>query len=376
MLFRHRSTNDGGGGAERPTVIVTGSSGLIGRETRRTLADRYQVVGLDVAPHEDDDRAGTWVECDLTDDGSVARALDRVAETHGPRIASVVHLAAHADFSGESSPLYEDLNVQGSRRLAEALTPFEVEQVVYSSSLLVMEPVEDEDERLDESSDTRAEWAYPRSKLDAEEALREACGSIPLVVLRIAGVYDDDCHSIPISQQILRIAEGGIESQVFPGDADHGQPFIHMADLMRCIERVIESRGDLDAHETFLIAEPDIVSTREVREIVGERLHGEAVPAHRIPKTVARMGAAVKGRLSSEERFIKPWMIDLADDHYPVEIGRARERLGWEPERRLRAVLPELADRFREDPAAFCRENGLPEPDLAPADLEGPGDDR
>src|SRR5262245_16560705 len=31
-----------------------------------------------------------------------------------------------------------------------------------------------------------------------------------------------------------------------------------------------------------------------------------------------------------EEPFIKPWMIDLADDHYELEISRDRALLDWD----------------------------------------------
>ena len=34
-------------------------------------------------------------------------------------------------------------------------------------------------------------------------------------------------------------------------------------------------------------------------------------------------------------------MIDLADDHYDLDISRARTLLGWEPKHSLRETLPE-----------------------------------
>jgi nucleoside-diphosphate-sugar epimerase len=43
-------------------------------------------------------------------------------------VASVVHLAAYFDFSGEEHPLYDKLNVEGTRLLLRALGDFEVGQ--------------------------------------------------------------------------------------------------------------------------------------------------------------------------------------------------------------------------------------------------------
>jgi hypothetical protein len=79
----------------------------------------------------------------------------------------------------------------------------------------------------------------------------------------------------------------------------------------------------------------------------------------------AKIGAWVQDKLASDDEpsFIKPWMVDLADQHYPVEIDRARAKLEWEPRHRLRHTLPEMIRRLKQAPARWYRENGLPPPD-------------
>ena len=60
-----------------------------------------------------------------------------------------------------------------------------------------------------------------------------------------------------------------------------------------------------------------------------------------------------------EEPFIKPWMIDLADDHYELDISRARNLLGWEPKNRLIETLPKMIEAFRRDPAQWRSHHGI-----------------
>lgn len=350
--------------SNRPVVMITGSSGLIGTRIAAALAGEYQLVGLDVEPPESGPTNAAFIECDLTDDDSVQRALWQVAEERGRRLASVVHLAAYYDFSGEPSPLYDELTVEGTRRLLHGLQDFEVEQFVFSSSLLVMKPAV-EGEVISEASPVDAAWDYPESKVAAEELIQAARGEIPAVILRLAGVYDEDCHSVPISQQIARIHQKQLESYFFPGNADHGQAFVHLDDLVEAVVQAIARRGELSGYEVLLIAEPDVVSYAELQERIGELLHGEEWPAIRIPKVVAKAGAWVQDKLAGEDEptFIKPWMVDLADQHYPVAIARAREKLGWSPKRRLRTTLDEMIRRLEHDPAAWYRKNGLPVPD-------------
>jgi len=224
----------GNSSENKPIVLITGITGLIGTKLAEAFVSQYTVVGLDVKRSEQS--AAYVIECDLTDDASVTRGLTSVREQHGSRLASVIHLAAYYDFSGKPSPMYQKLTVEGTRRLLKALGEFQVEQFLFSSSLLVMEPAE-EDQAIMESSPTKGSWDYPRSKLEAERVIQEERGNIPAVILRIAGVYDEDCHSIPLAQHISRIYEKRLESYFFPGDADHGQPFVHLDDLVVCFSK-------------------------------------------------------------------------------------------------------------------------------------------
>ncbi len=348
--------------SSRDLVLITGSNGLIGTRLQEALVPDYEVFGLDVEEASGTPDGAHWLECDLTSDASVREALAKVRSEFGPRLASVVHLAAYADFSGEPSPLYRKLTVEGSRRLMQALQELDVEQFVFSSSLLVMQPVTEESEPLTETSPTRGEWAYPQSKIEAEKALQATHGDIPLVILRIAGVYDHECHSLPIGQQIRRIYEKQFESFLFPGNTSHGQPFIHLDDLTACLRAVISRRKKLGAEETFLIAEPTTMSYGALQDRIGELVHSREWPTLRIPKAAARAGAWLQQKLPGVDPFIKPWMIELADDHYPVEITRARERLEWTPKHFLSDVLPSMVAELKRNPVEWYEKNKLPLP--------------
>jgi nucleoside-diphosphate-sugar epimerase len=350
--------------AERPVVLITGASGLIGLRLVRHLAPEYTVVGLDLEmPSGDLPDEATFLECDLTSDESTREAIEQARERFGSDLASVVHLAAYYDFSGEPSPLYDELTVQGTRRLLVALreAQLRVEQFVFSSSLLVMQPAE-EGEQLTERSPVQAEWDYPQSKLDAEAVIEKERGDIPTVVLRLAGIYDEGGHSPPLTQQIWRIRERKLESFLFPGDRSHGQSFIHLDDAVACIRAVIEKRRELASTELFLVGEPEVVPYGDLQDRIGELLHGREWPTIRIPAPVAKAGAWIKDRtpLGEDEVFIKPWMIDLADAHYPVSIERAEEKLDWRPEHRLSDVLPDMIGKLRADPESWYRDNDLP----------------
>lgn len=352
------------GAGEKPYVLITGVGGLLGTRVAEALHTDYRLIGID---RKKEDNLPTHAEYEylavnLTSDEDTARVLGEIRARTGGRLASVTHLAAYYDFAGEPSPLYETLTVEGTRRLLRELKTFEhIGQFVFSSSLLVMRP-NNAPGKIDENSPVDGKWDYPASKIKAEEVIRTERGNIPGVVLRISGVYDERGHSLPLGQQISRIYEKQLEGYLYPGDRSHGQALVHLDDLADLFKRVVDRRTELTGYEVFLVAEPDVVSYGELQDRLGTLIHGDEWPTVRIPKFVAKAGAFVKNAIATgdEKPFIKPWMIDLADDHYEADITKARTRLGWEPTRRLRDTLPAIVDSLKRDPETFYKENYLP----------------
>ncbi len=347
---------------QQETIIVTGSSGLIGYPVAKRLAERYCVSGFDRAGPPYPPPTAECVSVDLTSEESVQRGLRGVRASHGERIASVIHLAAYYDFSGEPSPKYDEITVGGTERLLRGLRSFQVEQFVFSSTMLVHAPCEP-GQRIDEDWPLEPKWAYPESKVKTEQLIRAERGDMPAVLLRIAGVYDDQCHSIPLAHQIQRIYERRLTSHVFPGDISHGQAYVHLDDLVDAFVRVVERRAQLPPELPLLIGEPETLSYDELQRACGRLIHGEEWETREIPKPLAKAGAWFQDALPhGEEPFIKPWMIDLADDHYALDITRARTLLGWEPKRSLRDTLSKMIAALHADPLAWYRTNKLEPP--------------
>ena len=173
---------------DRPAVIVTGSSGLLGTAVIRALAPRYQLVGFDRAGPPYPPLEAECVSVDLTDDGSLRRALQRVRHAYGERIASVIHLAAYYDFSGEPNALYETLTIRGTERLLRALQNFQVEQFQFSSTMLVHRPTPP-GQPIHENIPLEGKWAYPQSKIAAEERIHACRRELEDLYIRQLGLH-------------------------------------------------------------------------------------------------------------------------------------------------------------------------------------------
>src|SRR5688500_11016756 len=189
-----------------PTVVITGSSGFLGQAIARGLLGRYRVVGLDVIQPNMPLEGVKTVEIDLTSDASISEAMAQIRGITGDHIASVVHLAAYYDTTGEDNPKYDQVTVQGTRRLLDQLKRLDCEQFVFSSTMLVHKGGE-KGVKIDEAWPIEPPWAYPRSKAETESLIVAERGPIKAVIMRFAGVYDEDCRAAFIAQQIARTAE-------------------------------------------------------------------------------------------------------------------------------------------------------------------------
>ncbi len=355
----------------KDTILITGSSGRIGYPLAKRLSESFNVVGFDRRAPSHPPPSAECLYVDLTSDESLRRGLQAIRELHGSRIASVIHLAAYYDFSGAPSPLYEEVTVRGTERLLRMLQDFEVEQFIFSSTDLVYAPSAP-GQRINEESPLDPKWPYPKSKVETEKVIHAGRGNIPTVILRIAGVYDDLCHSIPLAQQIQRIYEHDITAYLFPGNISNGrQAFAHNEDVLDAILSAVARRRELPPEVTLLIGESESLSYDELQRAFGQLIHSVAWKTRAIPRPFAKVGAWAQEKLPlGRPPFIKPWMIDLANDNFELDITRARTVLGWEPKHSLRDTLPKMAPALKADPLAWYRENEIKPPlwlrELAP----------
>jgi nucleoside-diphosphate-sugar epimerase len=351
-------------------VVVSGANGRIGDAVMRRFAGRFNdVVGFDRKAPKPPPPGCVYVPVDVTSDESVREGLAVVRDHHGSHVASFVHLAAYYDFFGEPSSMYDEITVRGTGRLLRYLKEldFRVEQFLFSSTMLVHRPAEP-GQLINEDWPIEPTWAYPESKVETEQLILRERGSMPALLLRISGIYDDLCHSVPLAHQIQRIYERKFTSRVYSGSTAHGQSFMHMDDLVDCIQAAVERRFELPDELPLLVGEPEALSYDELQHTLARLIHGDDWETLEIPGPLtpfAKVGTWLQGHLPGGDEFVRPWMIERANDHYALDITRARTMLEWKPVHSLRQTLPKMVAALKADPVGWYRENELePKKDL------------
>ncbi|MGR3322395.1 MAG: vitamin K epoxide reductase family protein [Pseudooceanicola sp.] len=350
---------------ERPLVVITGAAGALGSALSRRLSGDYLVVGLDLEASEG------IVGFDITDAGSVRDALEEIRGKHGDHIAAVIHLAAYFDFTGEGNPLYQKVNVDGTRNLLQALQQFRVDRFIYSGTMLVHRPGAP-GIPITEDTPVDPRWAYPASKARAEEVIRNDHGGIPYALLHLAGLYDSGTAVPTLAEQIRRIYERDPKAHAYSGDLSTGQSFLHRDDMLDAFARTVDRRAALPEETVILIGEREAMGYEALQRRIASLIHGtEDWQTVSVPKPIAAAGAWAQQKAEpvvpddfdqGEEPFIKPFMVRMADDHYELDISRAEKLLGWTPRHSLREELPEMIAALKADPAGWYEANGLTKP--------------
>ena len=301
-------------------ILVTGGAGYIGSHTCKALATR----GFEPVSYDNLSRGNRWaVKWGPLEIGDIADA-DRTREVlrcYQP--AAVLHFAAYA-YVGESvdNPLlYYENNVAGSAALLRAIMEDCAIPVVFSSTCAVYG--NPERVPMPEDHPLRPINPYGLSKLAVERMLAElAPRGLRAIVLRyfnaagadpegdLGEVHDPEPHLIP---RVLAAARDGTKIPIYGDDyaTDDGtcvRDFIHVADLADAHVRALENLLAGGANDAFNLANARGHSVLEVIE-TARRVCRRPIDCEVLPR-----------------RFGDP----------AVLIGsaeKARERLGWMPER-------------------------------------------
>jgi nucleoside-diphosphate-sugar epimerase len=158
-------------------VLVTGASGFLGGAVCAELVGRGHEVGALVRREGSEPPDTNPVAGDLTDAGSLSRAVEASAPE------CVVHLAAEIASQRDPKKI-DEANVEGTRRLIEACEAAGVRRMVFTSTVVTGDA---KGAVLDEDSELPVETAYGRSKQAGERLLRES--SLEDVIIRPSHVY-------------------------------------------------------------------------------------------------------------------------------------------------------------------------------------------
>lgn len=166
-------------------IIVTGSSGRIGRSVVKTLLERGEhVIGFDAVSSSISHENFTSIVSEFSDTEALANACDD--------IDAVLHLGAFMSWKKEDQQKIFEANVTGTLNILAAAVASGVNKFVFASSGEVYPDRNPRYLPIDEKHPTDPKSPYGLSKLMDEEAVHfyERVHHLPSVILRFSHTQD------------------------------------------------------------------------------------------------------------------------------------------------------------------------------------------
>ena len=300
-------------------VVVVGASGNAGTSLLSALADEPAVDSvLGVAR-----RAPSlslpkveWTRADVTRD--VLEPLFRGAD-------AVVHLAWLIQPSRDGQTL-RATNVDGSRRVFEAVAAAGVPTLVYASSVGAYSPGP-KDRAVDESwpTDGITTSFYSRHKAEVERLLdvfEAQHAEVRVVRLRPGLIFKREAASEIRRCSPARCSPTRSCGRPHPGRARHAAPALPGRALARHRRRLPARDRRRGARGAYNVAAEPVLDPQRLAALLGAR----RVP---VPARVLRAAAALTWRARLQPTP-EGW-VDMALGVPIMATTRAREELGWEP---------------------------------------------
>jgi nucleoside-diphosphate-sugar epimerase len=246
--------------AEDVKVLVTGSSGFIGRWVCDLLErEGFTVLGLDVLPKPVP--AGKWqsITCDLLKFSDVNRII------HEHRPSHVLHLAARTDLDGASLTDYA-VNIDGVHNLVSAIEgASSVKRAVFTSSQLVCKVGHVPREQDEYLPDT----VYGHSKVETERIVRaRSGGSVTWCLVRPTTVWGP--HMSKHYSSLLQYIEDGI--YFHSGGGALLKSYAYAGNIAYQYMRILFADAEQIDGKVFYLADYEPISLRDYVNALADEL--------------------------------------------------------------------------------------------------------
>lgn len=283
----------------RPVVLVTGASGFIGRHLIPALESRGWTVRRAL-------RFATGCENDVLID-TIGSATSWGRSLIG--VDSIVHLAArvHHPYEEHARELYQEINVEGTLRLARSAADAGVRRFVFISTILVNGRSTDGRGPINEDDELTPRGLYGVSKAVAEMRLRQLSQNrgLHITVIRPPLVYGAGAKGN--FQLLTKVVQRGIPLPF--ASIDNRRAFVAVENLASFIQQRLSYANE--GYEVFLVADDEQVSTPE---FVRRLARAAGTRSHLFPMPTSALSVLLKisGRREVHDSLIGSLELDLS----------------------------------------------------------------
>lgn len=316
-----------------PGILLSGASGLVGRNFIRAARDRYRLFCLARRSMEEagvqPDPNLRWLQVDIGERDKLLAFAGLLRNYGGAQY--VVNLAGYYDFTNKEHPEYTRTNIHGTRNMLDLSRELGVERFIFASSQAAC-PF---GVVVKEDTPPTAEMPYAQSKRAGEELVQGYVQHFACSIVRIAAVFSDWCEYPPLYTLLNNWLSGKfLETRILAGRGLSAVPYVHVQDLPQCLLRIVEKSAALP-QLSIVNAGPDgTVSHLDLFRIATRSFYGKNIqPLFTPPWLLAPMILARRllSRLQGKTAFEQLWMLRYVDQQLIADSALTRKVLSWRP---------------------------------------------
>lgn len=308
-------------------VLVTGSSGFIGRELVKQLLRSGKTVVAHSRSHVIERCQNAHIE--LMPNSSWMQALDNVD--------TVIHCAARVhqmDETEEEEQAYDIVNVQATLNLAEQAVKMEVKRFVFISSIKVNGEWNVPGMAFQHDDLPHPIDEYGKSKLSAEEQLKNLCleSDMELVIIRPPLVYGPGVKAN--FHSLLQVIDQGLPLPF--GCIKTARSLVFVKNLVDLI--IVTCTHSRAPGQTFMVSDDDDISVSGLFRAVAKHMKKPArlIP---VPQGLLKFMLTLIGKKAVAQRLCLPLQ---------VNISHTKSLLNWTPPYSFSEGLKETVDSYLE----------------------------
>jgi UDP-glucose 4-epimerase len=297
-------------------IMVTGATGYLGARVIRALLDKreHKILAL-IRSQERFQRLRQWCQADSAHLIAVKADIGQLE-----RLPSDVDTIIHAAAFRFDSDLAEaqKVNIEGTANLLRLAAEANVKRFIFTSSQSVYGT---EGAPWSEQAKPDPQTVYAKTKYASEQLIGKYKGVIDFVILRMSRLYGVSLFMRwdELIGKFARLIQDSKPLSVY-GDGRQRFDLVHVEDVAQCVLQLLQiyPRSWNDAYN---IGSGGSVSLNELVEHLSEITAELGLPPLKIER--------------------QPHMAKNSPRHLELDIGHARDRLGWSPRRTLPEVLRE-----------------------------------
>jgi len=325
---------------QKEKVLVTGASGFIGSHLVESLLEKGYDITCLALPGEP---PGYLEHLDVRFiQGDITKKNELFAAVAG--VSYIYHLAALMGGGDTPASLYQ-VNHQGTKNLVDACleSGVKLKRFLFTSSFAAVGPTGDS-QPFTEDMPANPNTNYGKSKLMAENFIKQQAGKIPFTIVRLPLVYGP--RSWGGMYVYFKLITKGFQFMIGKSDTNVG----FVKDVVRGM--ILAAESPATEGQVYFLGEDRIYNSHEIIKKIASALDKRAIKIYVPYRVVYFLAMVVEGiaKITGAEPIVRRHSLSAyLNSNWRFSMQKAREEIKFEAEYPLEKGLALTADWYRKN---------------------------